>query len=50
MKRIFVSWSGERSKTTALALKSLLQHVLGEDASGSEELRAALTASKLLPR
>ncbi len=30
MKRVFVSWSGDRSKTAALALKSLLQDVLGD--------------------
>src|SRR3954447_17273409 len=28
--RIFVSWSGDRSKAAALALKSLLQDVLGD--------------------
>jgi hypothetical protein len=30
MKRIFVSWSGERSRSAALGLKSLLLDVLGE--------------------
>jgi TIR domain-containing protein len=30
MKRIFVSWSGDRSRASALALKSLLEDVLGD--------------------
>jgi hypothetical protein len=30
MQRVFVSWSGDRSKTAALGLKSLLQDVIGE--------------------